>query len=340
MLVAATGCTGFVGSYVARRLASEPEVRLRALVRASGRREFLAAAAPEAEFVTGGLEDAEALRALVAGADAVVHTAYGEPGASPQRAFYGAAPGETTEWAGAAGTEYRRRFLAENLLGTVELLAAAREAGVRHFIYVSSHAVYGRQPHEGPTGEETPLAGRNAYTSFKVAAEAFCGSFARFIPTLTILRPPLILGVEPRPEKSVYWEFAQKILRGAPLEVSGGANTVLVDGRRGRRAGARAAGARRRRDQPRRPLYRPRRGGRDPEGARRLEVRDQGRRPPRAAGDADAARARRGAGREVPRARGAEGLPGGAARGGAETVGAQFIAPDSLPAGRERTPRT
>jgi len=228
MLVSGTGFSGFIGSYIAQRLASEPDVRVRALVRVGGRREILLAAAPEAEILTGDIDDAADLRRLVEGADAVVHVAYDNLGQNLSKSFYGAAPGEESEWRGEAGTVFRREFIAHNLLSPLELLAAAREAGVKHFVYISSPAVYGRQPHDGPTGEDSVPAPKNAYSSFKVAAEAFCGSFIRFFPAMTIFRPPLVIGLDPKRERSIYWEIAVKIARGEPVEAAGGSNTTRV----------------------------------------------------------------------------------------------------------------
>ena len=67
-------------------------------------------------------------------------------------------------------------FIRTNVLGTQILLDAARAAGVRRFVQVSTDEVYGSL---GPTGlftEETPLAPNSPYSASKAAADLLvCG---------------------------------------------------------------------------------------------------------------------------------------------------------------------
>ncbi len=57
-----------------------------------------------------------------------------------------------------------------NVLGGLNLLEAVLEAGVKHFVFSSSAAVYG-EPEETPVGEEHPLKPANPYGETKVVIE-------------------------------------------------------------------------------------------------------------------------------------------------------------------------
>ena len=68
-------------------------------------------------------------------------------------------------------------FLETNVGGTLSLLEAARAAGVRRFLQVSTDEVYGSL---GPTGafeETTPISPRSPYSASKAAADHFVMAF-------------------------------------------------------------------------------------------------------------------------------------------------------------------
>jgi dTDP-glucose 4,6-dehydratase len=68
-------------------------------------------------------------------------------------------------------------FLDTNVGGTLSLLEAARAAGVRRFLQVSTDEVYGSL---GPTGafeETTPISPRSPYSASKAAADHFVMAF-------------------------------------------------------------------------------------------------------------------------------------------------------------------
>jgi dTDP-glucose 4,6-dehydratase len=68
-------------------------------------------------------------------------------------------------------------FLDTNVMGTLRLLEAARTAGVRRFLQVSTDEVYGSL---GPTGafeETTPMQPRSPYSASKAAADHFVMAF-------------------------------------------------------------------------------------------------------------------------------------------------------------------
>src|SRR3954454_10397922 len=68
-------------------------------------------------------------------------------------------------------------FLDTNVAGTLRLLEAARSAGVRRFVQVSTDEVYGSL---GPTGafeETTPMSPRSPYSASKASADHFVMAF-------------------------------------------------------------------------------------------------------------------------------------------------------------------
>ena len=111
-----TGATGFVGSHAAEAFV-RAGCRVRALIRSPSRAAVLGEL--PVERVPGSLEDEAALRAAVAGVDVVVHLA--------------------------ALTHARsaEEYAAANVAGTRRLLEAARRAGVRRLVYLSSLAASG-----------------------------------------------------------------------------------------------------------------------------------------------------------------------------------------------------
>jgi len=123
----------------------------------------------DAVEVRGDMRDHGKARELCAGADVVVHTA----AALPIRGS-------------------RREIMSTNIEGTATLLAAAREEGVRRFVFVSSTSVYG-VPKQHPIDEDFPLVGVGAYGESKIAAEAL----VRASPLETVIvRPKTFLGPE------------------------------------------------------------------------------------------------------------------------------------------------
>ena len=75
------------------------------------------------------------------------------------------------------------------------MFAAARDAGVRRAIFISSTAVYG-VPKVHPIDETAPLVGVGNYGGSKIAAERVCLDFARDGLETVIVRPKTFLGPE------------------------------------------------------------------------------------------------------------------------------------------------
>ena len=116
--------------------------------------------------ILGDVRDPDAARRLCAGADVLVHAAAALPG-----------PGS------------RRELRSVNLEGTRTLLAAARAAGVRRVVFVSSAVVYGLLP--PPVRETAAPRPVEAYGRVKLAAEGLCRAEGA-----VVLRPTAFVGPE------------------------------------------------------------------------------------------------------------------------------------------------
>jgi nucleoside-diphosphate-sugar epimerase len=119
--------------------------------------------------IRGDMRDAGKARELAEGADVLIHAA----AALPIRGS-------------------RREIMSVNTDGTATLLAAARDAGVRRFLFISSTAVYGI-PKVHPLSEDAPLIGVGPYGESKIAAEGLVR--ASGLDTV-IIRPKTFLGPE------------------------------------------------------------------------------------------------------------------------------------------------
>jgi dTDP-glucose 4,6-dehydratase len=68
-------------------------------------------------------------------------------------------------------------FLDTNVIGTLRLIEAARAAGVRRFVQVSTDEVYGSLGATGAFEETTPIAPRSPYSASKAAADHIVMAF-------------------------------------------------------------------------------------------------------------------------------------------------------------------
>jgi len=166
--VLVTGATGFLGQHLLRELRATGAA-VRGLSRSAEGDAAVAAAG--AVPVRGHLGDAASLRTAVDGVEAVFHTA-----------------SDTNNWGprDAAQTE-------TNVGGTQRLLDAARDAGVRTFVYTSSVSAYSHLA-PGPLREDTPQQGARSWINYernKHAAERLVRESG--LPFL-ILQPSHILG--------------------------------------------------------------------------------------------------------------------------------------------------
>lgn len=174
-VLAITGATGFVGS-AALDVALEAGHTVRALTR----RDQTARAG--VEWIKGTLEDTAALAELCSGADAVVHIA------------------------GLTNTPDPAEFEAANVTGTDAMIAAAKGAGVKRFVFVSSLAA--REPK------------LSAYGASKARAETLVEASGL---QWTIVRPPAVYG----PRDVDMFELFKTAKMGVVPLPPGGATSII-----------------------------------------------------------------------------------------------------------------
>jgi dTDP-glucose 4,6-dehydratase len=153
------GGAGFIGSNFARQRLLEhgDEVVVLDKLTYAGREENLADLAGRTgfEFVRAGIEDAAAVGAAIAGADAVVNFA-----------------AETHVDRSIAEPD---AFITTHAVGTFVLLEAARAHGVR-YVQVSTDEVYG-SIEEGSFTEASPLQPSSPYSATKAGADLLVASY-------------------------------------------------------------------------------------------------------------------------------------------------------------------
>ena len=173
-----TGADGFIGSHVVERLvAAGADVRAFCLYNSNGSLgwldespEFLRAVDEgRADVVLGDIRDPEHVARSVEGVDAVLHLA-----ALIAIPFSYVAP---------------RSYVETNIIGTLNVLEAARRHGTRRVVNTSTSEVYGT-PEEVPITESHPLRGQSPYSATKIGADKMCESYALSFDTpVMTLRP-------------------------------------------------------------------------------------------------------------------------------------------------------
>ena len=202
-LALVTGGAGFIGSHLVEALLARSR-RVRVLDDfSSGRREFLPDD-PALEVVTGDIRDPEAVRRAVAGVEVIFH-----------EAALRSVP---------RSVEDPYSYHDVNVTGTMRLLLAAREAGVRRLVFASSSSVYGDQPVQ-PLHEEMRPRPISPYGASKLIGEHYCANFSRHygLPTVA-LRYFNVFGPRQDPNSEYAAVVARFILaarRGVPLEIHG-----------------------------------------------------------------------------------------------------------------------
>jgi nucleoside-diphosphate-sugar epimerase len=204
MKVLVTGGAGFIGSHVVERLLADGhDVRVLDNL-SSGRRENLTGPAAAAELVEGDVRDLEAVRAAVAGCEAIIHLA---ALVSVQQSIADPLASH-----------------AINAGGTLNTLVCAREAGARRVVFASSAAVYGPAA-ELPNREDAALAPISPYGAEKVAGEAYCSAmWGAFGLETVVLRYFNVFGPRQDPASeyaAVIPRFAQAFRAGRPPIIYG-----------------------------------------------------------------------------------------------------------------------
>jgi dTDP-glucose 4,6-dehydratase len=116
--------------------------------------------------------------------------------------------------------QYPRTFAMSNIIGTLNVLEAARKLEPQKFIYVSTDEVFG-PAHGKPFEENDSLQPTNPYAATKAAGEFLAYSYFRsFGLPVVISRTMNMFGERQHPEKCVPL-MIKKILRGEPVPIHG-----------------------------------------------------------------------------------------------------------------------
>ncbi len=151
-----TGGAGFIGSNIVEQLVKQGATVRVADNFSTGRRENLRAFGDRIELLEGDLAELDFARHAARDVDYVLHQA-----AIPSVPRSIADPIETNR----AG-----------VIATLNLLTAAKEAGVKRFVFASSSSIYGEAV-AGAKREDMRLAPLSPYGVSKMAAEAYCMAF-------------------------------------------------------------------------------------------------------------------------------------------------------------------
>jgi dTDP-glucose 4,6-dehydratase len=169
-----TGAGGFIGSHLSEELVRQG-CAVRAFLRynSSNSWGWLDYAEPEIkkslEIVTGDIRDPHGIKEAMKGCDVVLHLA--ALISIPYSYHYPASYVET------------------NVSGTLNVVQAARELGVKKVVHTSTSEVYGTARFV-PITEEHPLNGQSPYAASKIGADQMAMSFyLSFNTPVAIIRP-------------------------------------------------------------------------------------------------------------------------------------------------------
>ncbi len=153
-----TGVAGFIGSTIAHALVEQGHEVSGVDDLSTGRLENLAAIREQVKFTEANIQDLEAMRAACAGVDFVLH-----------QAAMASVPRSVTDPVGTHAT---------NVNGTLNVLLAARDAGVKRVVYAASSSAYGDQPTQ-PKHEEMCPSPLSPYAVQKLTGESYIQAFCK-----------------------------------------------------------------------------------------------------------------------------------------------------------------
>jgi UDP-glucose 4-epimerase len=201
MRVLVTGGAGFIGSHLVDALIDRGDEVVVLDDLSTG---FEGNVNPKATLVAASVADESAAQRAVGGCEVVFHQA------AHKAVLRSVEQPLTTDTA--------------NTHGTLTILKAAADAGVRRFVHASSSSVYGGAA-VVPTPETSPLVPRSPYAVTKLAAEHYCRVFAELYGLETVaLRYFNVYGPRQRPDATyaaVIPLFVDALLHGRQPEVHG-----------------------------------------------------------------------------------------------------------------------
>jgi UDP-glucose 4-epimerase len=205
-----TGVAGFIGSNLAHYLVDRGE-EVRGIDNFSHARwENIARSVHRFDFREADITDAHAVRSACEGMDYVLH-----------QAALGSVPRSLVD---PIATNHA------NVAGTLSVLKAARDAGVKRVVCASSSSVYGNTP-TLPKRETMPLNPISPYAVSKCAGELYCQSFYNTLGLETVsLRYFNVFGPRQHPT-SQYAAVIPKFIRQM---LAGERPTIFGDGKQSR----------------------------------------------------------------------------------------------------------
>lgn len=198
--VLVTGGAGFIGSWIAEKLAEKNHVTILDNF-ATGKKQNI----PEGtEFIKGDVRVTDDVKKAVKGSDVVFHQA-----ANVRIPVSVKDPLFDSE---------------VNVLGTLNVLEACRKAGVKRVVYASSSALYGN-PDKIPTPEDSAPLPVSPYGISKMTGEYYMRAYAALYGIETVsLRYFNVYGQRQNPDSpysGVLSIFSKTIREGRPLTVFG-----------------------------------------------------------------------------------------------------------------------
>ena len=160
-----TGGAGFIGSHIAERLLKDGHTVRIVDNLITGKRSNLDLLSGKLEFYEVSITDVAGLRPIFEGVDTVFH-----------HAALASVP---------LSVDNPLLSHEHNATGTLNVLIAARDAGVRRVVYAASSAAYGNDDseHQVETAAPKPLS---PYGISKLAGEYYCQSFAQLYKLETV----------------------------------------------------------------------------------------------------------------------------------------------------------
>ncbi len=202
-----TGGAGFIGSHIAKTLASDKEIEVVIIDDLSTGKIFNIdhiTDQPNVTFIKGGITDLPFLNEVFSGADGVFHQA---AVASVQKSV------EDPVWTNEV-----------NATGPLNVLLAARNSGAKKVVLASSAAIYGDNPNLPLSENEAPKP-MSPYAVQKLMDEYYAGVFSTLYDLRTVcLRYFNVYGPGQDPSSpysGVISIFADKIRASLPLTIYG-----------------------------------------------------------------------------------------------------------------------
>ena len=203
-----TGAAGFVGSFVAARLAAMGH-------QVVGCDNFNDYYDPRLKH--------DRVRALLAPAGVVCHTVELSDAAQVAALFERERPQLVVHLAAQAGVRYSidnpSVYIQSNLVGFGNILESCRQGAIEHLLYASSSSVYGNNAKVPFSEDDQVDAPVSLYAATKKSNELMAHSYSHlFKLPATGLRFFTVYGPWGRPDMA-YFSFAEKMMRGATIPV-------------------------------------------------------------------------------------------------------------------------